>query len=78
MNIRRWHWGKIVILWTWGGLLAALLLTRFLSQSVHDDMTISSLSFLSSVLILVVLTVITWIWLGAKDRDPAKGSRDGS
>lgn len=68
MSIRRWHWGKIVILWTWGGLLAALLLTRFLSQSVHDDMTISSLSFLSSVLILVVLTVITWIWLGAKDR----------
>jgi hypothetical protein len=74
MSIRRWHWGKIVILWTWGGLLAALLLTRFLSQSVHDDMTISSLSFLSSVLILVVLTVITWIWLGAKDRDPAQDS----
>ena len=67
MNIRRWHWGKIVILWAWGGLLVALLLTRFLSQRAEVDPAVSLLSFLGSALILGVLTIVTWLWLGGKD-----------
>jgi hypothetical protein len=67
MSIRRWHWGKIVILWAWGGLLVALLLTRFLSQRAEVDPAVSLLSFLGSTLILGVLTIVTWLWLGGKD-----------
>jgi hypothetical protein len=67
LQVRRWHWGKIVILWAWGGLLVAMLLTRFLSQRAEVDPTVSLLSFVGSVLILGVLTIVTWLWLGGKD-----------
>lgn len=67
MKIQRWHWGKIVILWSWGGLLLALLLTRFLSQRVDANPTASSLSFLGCLAVLVALTVVTWTWLGGKE-----------
>jgi hypothetical protein len=70
MKIQRWHWGKIVILWAWGGLLVALLLTRFLSQRADVDPTVSLLSFLGSVLVLGALTIVTWLWLGGKDDTP--------
>jgi len=69
MAIQRWHWGKIVILWAWGGVLVALFLTRFLSQKAEVDPGISSLTFLGSVLILGALTAVTWFWLGGKDDD---------
>ena len=68
MRIQHWHWGKIVILWTWGGLVVVLLLTKFLSQTAVVDPTASSLSFFGSILILGALTIITWLWLGGKDR----------
>jgi hypothetical protein len=63
----RWHWGKIAILWGWGGLLMVLLQTRFLSQKAELDPTVSSISFLGSLLILGALTIVTWLWLGGKD-----------
>jgi hypothetical protein len=70
MSIKRWHWGKIVILWAWGGLIVALLLTRFLSQKAAVDPVVSLMSFLGSILILVALTIVTWLWLGGKDDAP--------
>lgn len=70
MTIRRWHWGKIVIPWAWGGLLVALLLTRFLSQKAEFNPALSLLSFFGSVLILAALTIVTWLWLGGKDSAP--------
>ncbi len=70
LSIQRWHWGKIVILWAWGGLLVALLLARFLSQKAEVDPTVSLLSFFGSILILVALTIVTWLWLGGKDDAP--------
>jgi hypothetical protein len=70
MSIKRWHWGKIVILWAWGGSLVALLLTRFLSQKAEADPVVSSLSFFGSVLVLLALTIVTWMWLGGKDEGP--------
>ncbi len=70
MSIRRWHWGKIVILWAWGGLIVALLLTKFLSQKAELDPVASSLSFFGSLLILAALSIVTWLWLGGKDQPP--------
>lgn len=72
MSIRAWHWGKIVILWAWGGVLVALLLTNFLSSPATQAPGLSTATFLGSVLALVALTVITWIWLGGKDARPLK------
>ena len=67
MSIKRWHWGKIVILWAWGGLVVAMLMTIFLSKKVAEEPIVSSLSSLGSVLILGALTVVTWIWLSGKE-----------
>jgi len=69
MNIRKWHKGKIVILWAWGAVIVLLLLEAlrkhrdFLTQYVF-------LGFAVLALLLVVplaLSVVTWKWLGAKE-----------
>lgn len=73
-GIRHWHWGKIVMLWAWGGLIVALLLSAFLSQKADVDVGLSSVTLVGSLVILVALSIVTWIWLGGKDRSPA--SRD--
>ena len=75
MRIQRWHWGKIVILWAWGSLVVAMLLTSFLSQQAEADPVVSTVSFVGSVLILVALTIVTWVWLGRKDEPPADRRR---
>lgn len=67
LDIRGWHWGKLVILWAWGGVLVALLLTDFLSAPVARRPAVSSLTFLGSVGILIGLTAVTWHWLGGKE-----------
>jgi len=74
MNVRRWHWGKIAILWAWGGFVVALLLTKFLSQKAETDPVASLVSFLGSLLILAGLTSVTWRWLGGKE-ETAKEQR---
>ena len=67
MKVRRWHWGKVVILWAWGGVIVALLLTNFLSSPAEQNPAASTVTFLASVLILLALTAVTWVWLGGKD-----------
>ena len=74
MRIRRWHWGKVVILWAWGGLFVALLLSRFLSQQVRIEPVGAALSFCGSIVILIALTIVTWVWLGGKDVVPTDNS----
>ena len=66
-RVRRWHWGKIVILWAWGGFIAALLLARFLSSPATNSPALSAVALLSSIVILIALSVATWIWLGGKE-----------
>ncbi len=70
MSIRAWHWGKIVLLWAWGGLAVALLLTSFLSKRVDLDPSGSTVSFLASLGVLVGLSIVTWKWLSGKDVPP--------
>lgn len=69
MSIRRWHWGKIAILWAWGGGLVALLLTDFLSSPADQSPLRSTVTFVGSFAVLLALTSITWVWLGAKDAE---------
>jgi hypothetical protein len=66
-RIPGWHWGKLVILWAWGGLVVAVLMRTFIEQKPTDDPLTSSINYLGSLAILVALTVITWVWLGGKD-----------
>jgi hypothetical protein len=68
LSITRWHWGKIAIVWAWGGVFAALLLTRFLSSPANEAPILSAITFISSLGVLIALTAITWKWLGGKER----------
>jgi hypothetical protein len=69
VSVRRWHWGKLVILWAWGGTIVALLLTNFLSSPADRTPVSSIVSFAGSIALLVGLTVVTWKWLGGKERE---------
>jgi len=68
MSIEQWHWGKLVILWAWGGMLAALLLTLFVVEPVENSPARSALSLALTIALLLALSAITWRWLGGKER----------
>jgi hypothetical protein len=64
-RIQRWYWGKVALLWAWGGVVAALLLTDFLTRPIQP--VLSSITFLGGLAILLSLSVLTWVWLGSKE-----------
>jgi hypothetical protein len=66
--IEQWHWGKLVLLWAWGGTLAALLLTLFVVEPVENSPARSALSLTLTIALLLALSAITWRWLGGKER----------
>lgn len=67
MSVRRWHWGKIAILWAWGGMIVALLFTNFLSSPADQTPVRSIVSFVGGIGLLIGLTAVTWRWLGGKE-----------
>jgi hypothetical protein len=73
--IHRWHWGKLVILWSWGGVLSALLLTNFLSTPPRQHIAQSLATFLGALAIVTALTMVTWVWLGGKELGGKRSSR---
>ena len=68
MAIEQWHWGKLVILWAWGGTLAALLTTLFVLEPVKNAPARSAISLALTLALLLALSTITWRWLGGKER----------
>jgi len=69
MAIRKWHPGKLIILWAWGGMAAALALTGFLSSPVKEA-PLQHLAELAFVLLsLLALSGVTWHWLGGRESD---------
>ena len=67
MSIRKWHPGKLIILWTWGGAAAALALTDFLTRPVPAAPFLHLLELIFTVLCLALLSAITWHWLGGRE-----------
>jgi hypothetical protein len=67
MPIRKWHFGKLIILWSWGAVSSALALTHFVSTPVSDAPILHACEIVFVLLILALLSGITWHWLGAKE-----------
>ena len=67
MAIRRWHWGKLVILWAWGLAVAGPLFAFFQRQQGENISPAQATAFLLSVLVLVALSAVTWRWLGGRE-----------
>jgi hypothetical protein len=66
-RIKRWHWGKLAILWAWGGIALAALWNVFLQLTPRLQPVVTTAVFLVMTVLLVVLSVMTWLWLGGKD-----------
>ena len=69
MAIRNWHPGKLIILWTWGGVFVALLLTDFLTRSVGSAPLAHMIEFVIVLVVLLALSAMTWRWLGGRESD---------
>jgi hypothetical protein len=67
MSISKWHPGKLILLWSWGGLFAALALTLFLGSKVESSPIAHLVELLIALLILLALSVVTWKWLDGRE-----------
>jgi hypothetical protein len=67
MSLSKWHPAKLILLWSWGGLFAALALTQFLGSKVESSPIAHLLELLIALLILLGLSVVTWKWLGGRE-----------
>jgi hypothetical protein len=67
MSIRKWHIGKLIILWSWGGVSASLALTDFVARPVRSAPFMHLCELVLVVIILLALSALTWHWLGGKD-----------
>ncbi len=67
MSIRKWHPGKLIIIWTWGGLIAAFALNDFLSRPVRSSPLTHLFELAFVVLSLLALSGVTWYWLGGRE-----------
>jgi hypothetical protein len=67
MAVRNWHYGKLIILWSWGGLFAVLLMTHFMGSPVNVSPISHLTEFVAVFLILMVLSWVTWKWLSGKE-----------
>jgi tryptophan-rich sensory protein len=73
MPVAKWHPGKLIILWSWGTLFAALALTSFLATRATESSKIShTVTFLAAIFILIALSAITWRWLTGRESNPAQ------
>lgn len=66
MKIRKWHFGKLIIIFTWSSVLEIILYSIAIS-----DKTRAVLGILVSIglfVIPIILSVIMWIWLSGKEK----------
>ena len=73
MSIRKWHAGKLVILWAWGGTFAGLALTNFESSSVESSPWLHLYELVFVLAVALALSAVTWIWLGDRPQEPRSG-----
>jgi len=80
VSIRKWHYGKLIILWSWGALVSALLLTHYQTTNVKDSPALHFCEILSVIIFLLALSAVTWRWLGGKEgsSETAAGAKDSS
>jgi len=69
MRIAKWHPGKLIILWSWGSVFAALTLTSFLVSPVSASPGLHLCELLITLLIPAALSGITWTWLSGRELD---------
>jgi hypothetical protein len=67
MQIKKWHPGKLVILWLWSGGIAVWLMSLSQTVDIKSAQYMYLASLMAAIAFLVLPTVITWVWLGSKE-----------
>jgi hypothetical protein len=75
-NLRNWHWGKIVIVWAWGGMLVIALLRVFLTTPAAEKPGLAASTLIAALIVLIALSSITWMWLSGKESNRSSAPRD--
>jgi len=65
MDIRNWHYGKIILLWVWSIAICFLLLQWLESLS---NPIIGFLLIAIIIAIPIIMSVVTWKWLSGKEK----------
>jgi hypothetical protein len=69
MAIRKWHVGKIVLLWAWGVILCAIIVATIIgTKEWSPGPGLGLILVLTLLAILITLSVITWKWFGGKEQ----------
>jgi hypothetical protein len=66
MGIKRWHYGKVIILWAWGVLITGFAL-QALDMIATERFMIGTALLVAIAGIPAVLSIITWKWLSGKE-----------
>ena len=77
MNVKRWHIGKVVMVWAWGAVIVVVLL-HFLREKQADLQQHVLLGFVVLALIFAIpiaLSILTWRWLTGREEAAAKAAR---
>jgi len=64
MAIKKWHVGKVILLWAWGVVLCTLALQILKSTG---NFVVGFIVIGALIVLPVSLSVITWKWLSAKE-----------
>ena len=76
MAVTSWHKGKLIILWAWGVVVGGLALTAFVTTPVENAPTAHLLELLCAIATPLVLSILTWRWLGAREGTRKTGLED--
>ena len=69
MPIKKWHYGKLVILWGWTILLIGLFLKYLEELQAHNRTLWQFTLIILMGGLLITMSVVTWKWLTGNERD---------
>ena len=69
MAIRKWHVGKVILLWAWGAIFCGIIILTIIgTKEWSPGPGLGLMLILTLLTILIALSVITWKWLGGKEQ----------
>ncbi len=72
-RIRKWHFGKLIIVGIWFMFLSVGMLRDFAALSAREHPYRCLIELSLPVLLLLLLSTMVWIWLGGKEEDDING-----
>ena len=66
-TIKKWHSGKILLLWIWGLVIIIFSVDFIRSDEQVEQVFLGNFFIFIIVAIPVILSIMTWIWLTGRE-----------